>query len=87
MTEGESLDDYGVGVHRSLQEKYVMFGIGSTAFYVILMVTVFLVSFIGLPCIIFGVLALWICRMVCKKEPMLLEFMFKNLGMKDYYRG
>lgn len=87
MKEEESLEDYACGVHRSLQERHVMFGIGSTAFYLILMVTVFLVSFIGLPCILIGVLALWICRMVCKKEPMLLEFMFKTLGMKDRYRG
>ena len=74
-------------VHVALMEKSVMFGVGSTVFCVIMMITVFLMAMIHAACILLGVIALLVCRQVCKKDNLTLEFMLQNLGVPDLYWG
>ena len=76
-------EDFSAPVHVSLMEKNVMFGIGTTVFCVIMMVTVVLMAMVGAPCVLLGVVLLLVCRQVCKKDKMTLEFMFQNMGFRD----
>jgi len=83
----ELTDDYSLPVRKSLMEQDVMFGIGQTAFFVIFMITVILVASLGLYFIIFGVIAFFVCRLLCRKDSMTIEFLFQNLSERDFYRG
>ena len=87
MKEDEDITDYSLPVHTSLMEKQVLFGIGEKAFYAILMVTVILCAMVSIYCIGIGIIALIICRVLCKKEPFLLDFLFENLTQQDIYEG
>ena len=87
MDAGEMMGNFSAPVHVSLMEKNVMFDIGTMTFSIIMMVTVVLMSMIHMTCIIIGVIALLICRQVCKKDKMTLEFMFQNMSIADCYRG
>lgn len=80
-------ENYSAPVHVSLMEKNVMFGIGTTVFCVIMMITVLMMAMLGAPCVLLGVLLLLICRQVCKKDNMTLEFMFQNMSYRDLYWG
>jgi type IV secretory pathway VirB3-like protein len=79
--------NYSFPVHVSLMEKSVMFGVGTTVFCVIMMVTVVLMAMVSASCVLLGVVMLLVCRQVCKKDNLTLEFMFQNLGVQDVYRG
>ena len=83
----EDITDYAIPVHQSLMEKKMLFGIGEKAFYTILIFTVILATMVSIYCIGIGILALLICRRLCKNEPMLLEFLFENLSQQDIYIG
>jgi len=83
----DSIDDYSIPVRKSLMEQDVMFGIGQTAFFVIFMVTVLFVASFGLYFVIFGIIAFFVCRILCRKDSMTIEFLFQNLSERDFYRG
>ena len=83
----DSIGDYSIPVRKSLMEQDVMFGIGQTAFFVIFMVTVILVASFGLYVVIFGGIAFFVCRLLCRKDSMTIEFLFQNLSERDFYRG
>lgn len=74
-------------VHRSLMEKNQLFGIGEKAFFGILMITVILASMISVYCIGLGILAILVCKVICKQEPLLIDFIFENINQPDVYRG
>lgn len=83
----ENLGDYAQSVHTSLMEKKMLFGIGDKAFYTILILTVIMASMISVYCIALGVIALLVCRQVCKEDPYLLDFLFENLNQQNIYEG
>lgn len=83
----DSLLDYQLPVYTSLMEKHVFFGIGETAFYLIAILTIILMSLLSIYCIIIGVLAIFVCKIICKNEPQLLEFLFQNLLQSKIYAG
>lgn len=85
--DGDSLLDYQVPVYTSLLEKNVFFGIGETAFYLIAVLTIILMSLLSFYCILIGIIAILICKMLCKKEPMFLEFTFQSLMQAKMYAG
>ncbi len=87
MQKDEDITDFAMPVHQSLMEKKVLFGIGDKAFYTILMITILLASMVSVYCIGIGVLAVIICRRICKNEPYLLEFLFENFTQQDFYIG
>lgn len=80
-------DDYSLPVRKSLMEQDVMFGIGQTAFFIIFMITVILIASLDLYFIIFGVIAFFVARLLCRKDSMTIEFLFQNLSERDFYRG
>lgn len=83
----ESLVDYQMPVYTSLMEKHVFFGIGETAFYLIAVLTLILMSLLSIYCILLGVVLIFICKLICKKEPQLLEFLFQSLFQQKIYVG
>lgn len=80
-------EDYSLPVHTSLMEKKQLLGIGPSAFYTILFITTILTALVSFYCIGIGIVAVLICRRLCKKEPMLIEFLFENLMQQDIYEG
>ena len=82
-----SEEDYSLPVHTSLMEKKMLLGVGTTAFYAILFVTVMLAALVSVYCIGIGIIALLVCRRLCKNEPLLMEFLFENLMQQDVYEG
>lgn len=87
MKEQDDYSDYALPVHTSLMQKKQLFGIGEKAFYFILMLTIILTSMVSIYCIGIGIIALIICRRLCKNEPMLIDFLFENLMQNDIYIG
>ncbi len=79
--------DYSQPVHTSLMEKKQLLGIGPVAFYAILFITLILTALVNFYCIGIGILAILICRRLCKNEPMLIDFLFENLMQQDIYEG
>ena len=80
-------EDYSLTVHIALMERKQLLGIGPTAFYIILFITIMLAALVSFYCIGIGIIAVLICRRLCKNEPMLMEFLFENLMQQDIYEG
>lgn len=83
----DDITNYALPVHQALMEKKVLFGVGEPAFYTILIVTIILTSLVSIYCIGIGILALIICRRICRDDPMLLDFLIENFGQQDIYIG
>lgn len=85
--EEEKLSDYALTVHQSLMQPIQLFGIGEQAFMVILMFTVIFATIISIWTIAIGVVVLFITKQMCKKEPLLIDFIIENMNQADVYRG
>ncbi len=83
----DDFEDYSLPVYTSLMETHLFFGIGEMAFCLIAMVTIILATIVSAYCILLGIIAVLVCRMMCKKEPMLINFIFQNLLQQDKYLG
>ena len=83
----DSLVDYQVPVYTSLMEKHVFFGIGETAFYLIAIITIILMSLLSFYCVIFGVVSVFVCKQICRKDQMFLEFTFQSILQAKLYVG
>lgn len=87
MENKETLYDYALPVHQALLHPIQLFGIGDTAFMIILMTTTFLATLVSAWCIIIGLIALFIVKQLCKNEPYLVDFIIENLSQSDIYIG
>ena len=74
-------------VYKALLESPRIFGIGETAFFGILIFTVILMSSVSIYCVGIGILALITCRLICRKEPFMIDFLIKDLTQQDFYEG
>lgn len=83
----DNLLDYQEPVYTSLMERHVFFGIGETAFMAIAVITLVLMSLLSFWCIFFGAAAILVCRILCKKEPLLIEFTFQSILQAKFYVG
>lgn len=83
----EDFDDYAVPVHGSLTVKRLFFGIGEKAFYLIGFITLILCALTSIYAIGVGVFGILVCRLICRKDPMTIEFALENLMQKDIYEG
>jgi type IV secretory pathway VirB3-like protein len=79
--------DYSMPVHKALQEPDVVFGIGLTALLSVISITVILASLISIWCVLLGLIAIIILRMICKEDPYLVDILLDNLMQPDWYRG
>lgn len=85
--EEDKASDYAHAVHQSLLERPQLFGIGEKFFYGIIMVTVLLCALISFWCLGIGLVALLVCKKLCKKESLFLEFLAQNMQQHDTYAG
>lgn len=74
-------------VYVSAAQKQRMFGIGEKAFYGITLLTVILMSMVSFYCLGIGIALLAIARILCKKEPLLMDFLVETLSQQDFYEG
>ncbi len=83
----EDYEDYSKPVHVSLMEKKLFFGIGEKAFYIIGFITLIICALTNIYAIVIGIAGIFICRIICKKDPMTIDFALENLMQKDIYEG
>ena len=84
------MDDYedsSQPVHVSLMEKKLFFGIGEKAFYIIGFITLIICALTTIYAIVIGIVGILICRIICKKDPLTIDFALENLMQKDVYEG
>lgn len=80
-------EDYSQPVHVSLMEKKLFFGIGEKAFYIIGFITLIICALTNIYAIVIGVVGILVCRIICKKDPLTIDFALENLMQKDVYEG
>lgn len=83
----EDSEDYSLNVHKSLMERKGLFGIGAKAFWCIFIVTVVFMSLTSVAAITFGIIAILVCRFICRDEPLLVDFILDFLKQKSLYNG
>ncbi len=83
----DEYEDYSKQVHVSLMEKKLFFGIGEKAFYIIGFITLIICALTNIYAISIGIFGILICRIICKKDPMTIDFALENLMQKDVYEG
>lgn len=83
----DNYEDYSQPVHISLMEKKLFFGIGEKAFYIIGFITLIICALTTIYAIVIGVVGILICRVICKKDPLTIDFALENLMQKDVYEG
>ncbi len=83
----DNYEDYSQPVHVSLMEKKLFFGIGEKAFYIIGFITLIICALTTIYAIVIGVVGILICRVICKKDPLTIDFALENLMQKDVYEG
>lgn len=83
----DTQQDYSAPVHHSLEHPIPMFGIGTQAFLIIVMTTTVLSTLVSVWCIGVGVIGLLVVKKLCKKEPLLVDFIVQNLLQEKVYRG
>lgn len=79
--------NYSLPVHRSLMEKKVFFGIGRKAFLAIMIFTAILASMTNFLAFGVGIIAVFVCRALCKNEPYLIDFVIETLRQQSHYNG
>ncbi|MEE0886985.1 MAG: VirB3 family type IV secretion system protein [Treponema sp.] len=83
----DDYEDYSQPVHVSLMEKKLFFGIGEKAFYIIGFITLIICALTTIYAIVIGIVGILICRIICKKDPLTIDFALENLMQKDVYEG
>ena len=83
----DDYQDYSQPVHVSLMEKKLFFGIGEKAFYIIGFITLIICALTTIYAIVIGIVGILICRIICKKDPLTIDFALENLMQKDVYEG
>ncbi len=83
----DNYEDYSQPVHVSLMERKLFFGIGEKAFYIIGFITLIICALTTIYAIVIGVLGILVCRIICKKDPLTIDFALENLMQKDVYEG
>ena len=83
----DEYEDFSRPVHVSLMENKLFFGIGEKAFYVIGFITLIICALTNIYAIVIGIAGIIICRIICKKDPLTIDFALENLMQKDVYEG
>lgn len=85
--DGLSVFDYETPIYRVLLEPNVFMGIGLTPFVIIALITVILMFEVSMYCVIAGVVLVLIAKLLCKKDPQLLQILFDRLAVPDLWRA
>ena len=85
--EETTLYDYSTPIHRVLLEPGQMFGIGLAPAILILVVTTVFMSMVSFWCFPIGLVALVVCRFICKNDPYALSILLDRLSQPNVYRS
>lgn len=83
----EMISDYAIPVHRSLMQVDMLFGIGTKAAIVLLIVTVVMIQITGAWFLIVSAALFFLMRMLAKNDPYLLDILFDSVLQQDIYYG
>ena len=83
----EMISDYAIPVHRSLMQVDMLFGIGTKAALVLLIVTVVMIQITGAWFLIVSAALFFLMRLLAKSDPYLLDILFDSVLQQDIYYG
>ena len=83
----EMISDYAIPVHRSLMQVDMLFGIGTKAALVLLIVTVVMIQITGAWFLIVSAALFFLMRILAKADPYLLDILFDSVLQQDIYYG
>lgn len=85
--DGYSVYDYETPVYRVLLEDNLFMGIGLTPFVIIVLLTIILMVEVSVFSVLGGVIFLIIAKLICKKDPLLLQILFERIMVPDLWRA
>ena len=83
----EMISDYAIPVHRSLIQVDMLFGIGTKAAILLLIVTVVMIQITGAWFLIVSAALFFLMRILAKNDPYLLDILFDSVLQQDIYYG
>lgn len=83
----EMISDYAIPVHRSLIQVDMLFGIGTKAAILLLIVTVVMIQITGAWFLIVSAALFFLMRLLAKNDPYLLDILFDSVLQQDIYYG
>ncbi|UTC44678.1 MULTISPECIES: VirB3 family type IV secretion system protein [unclassified Treponema] len=83
----EMISDYAIPVHRSLIQVDMLFGIGTKAAILLLIVTVVMIQITGAWFLIVSAALFFLMRLLAKHDPYLLDILFDSVLQQDIYYG
>ena len=83
----EMISDYAIPVHRSLMQVDMLFGIGTKAALVLLIVTVVMIQITGAWFLIVSAALFFLMRILARADPYLLDILFDSVLQQDIYYG
>lgn len=81
------ISDYAIPVHRSLIQVDMLFGIGTKAAILLLIVTVVMIQITGAWFLIVSAALFFLMRILAKNDPYLLDILFDSVLQQDIYYG
>lgn len=85
--EIKDVTDYKLSVHRSLLATDTLFGIGTNAAIILMVVSIILMQIIGLWVIFVSLTAFFLLKILCKEDPYLVDILLNNITEQDVYNG
>ena len=83
----EIVSDYAIPVHRSLMQVDMLFGIGTKAAIILLIVTVVMIQITGAWFLLVSAALFFLMRILAKNDPYLLDILFDSVLQQDIYYG
>lgn len=83
--EEVSVYDYAIHVHRVLMEPNVIMGIGIMPAMLILILTIVLMNLVSIWTSTIGIGMFMTAKLVCKKDPYMLEILLERLMIPDIW--
>ncbi|UTC53920.1 VirB3 family type IV secretion system protein [Treponema sp. OMZ 803] len=83
----EMISDYSIPIHRSLIQVDMLFGIGTKAAILLLIVTVVIIQITGAWFLIVSAALFFLMRLLAKNDPYLLDILFDSVLQQDIYYG
>lgn len=83
----EMISNYAIPVHRSLIQVDMLFGIGTKAAILLLIVTVVMIQITGAWFLIVSAALFFLMRLLAKSDPYLLDILFDSVLQQDIYYG
>ena len=83
----EMISDYSIPIHRSLIQVDMLFGIGTKAAILLLIVTVVIIQITGVWFLIVSAALFFLMRLLAKNDPYLLDILFDSVLQQDIYYG